>query len=155
MAENIPVISDYEKEKAPFNEVEKEAININVAVSYSLSKTMPISVKDYGFIEGCDFDISKDGKSISTFYKERDFSNTNFKQEFIEDPNAFGIPDLLWELHELVDTHIDNLKEELDMTRPYLNTLSEEKLKAQIKHYERVKEACDKWHVDDFEVICE
>lgn len=54
--------------RAPYNEIENPAVEIDVKVNITLSKTVKVKVQDYDIEEGTD----EDG-----YYCDRDFSATN------------------------------------------------------------------------------
>lgn len=141
---------------APWNQQDnQEPIEVECCVSYCLSKTMPITVSDYQLSEEYDADVDDDGHGYCNRWVEKNFENTDLVTEFNNDSKAIGIPTLLKELQNLAENHIEELKEELDLLRPSLKTLTQTKIKREIKHYEAILEASKGWTEDSLDICPE
>lgn len=98
MKDNYPILSQSEERMAPWNQKDQEPIKVDCCVSYCLSKSMPVIIKNYDVIDG-----------------EESFDNTNFINEFNNDEKAFSLTSLLSELHHLSEEKINRLNDELTM----------------------------------------
>lgn len=86
---------------------------------------------------------------FNVFYNEGFESLTD---AVMSNSSIYTISDLLKILYDLADDKIEQLKDELDLIKIPLDTLSENKIKKEIAKYTRIKECCS-WSVDDWEVI--
>ena len=141
---------------APWNQQDnQEPTEVDCCVSYSLSKTMPVTITNYQLLEEYDADVDDEGHGYCNRWIEKDFDDTDFIAEFNNDNKAIGIPTLLEELQSLAENHIEDLKEELDLLKPSANTLTENKIKREIKHYESILKASKGWIVNELDVCQE
>lgn len=154
MSNNYPMGAEYSP-SCPWNKSEPKPVKVDCCVSYSLSKSMPVNVTDYNVSEDYESEVDDEGHRYCNKIQENDFDNTNFIEEFKNDDEAIGIPTLLSYLEELSDEKIESLKEELNMMKPSLGTLTEHKIKKEIKHYESILKACKGWIVDELDVCQE
>lgn len=154
MSNNYPMGAEYNS-SCPWNQSDPKPVEVDCCVSYSLSKSMPVNVTDYNVSEDYESEVDDEGHRYCNKIQENDFDNTNFIEEFKNDDEAIGIPTLLSYLEELSDEKIESLKEELNMMKPSLGTLTEHKIKKEIKHYESILKACKGWIVDELDVCQE
>ena len=135
MKDNYPILSQSEEHIAPWNQKDPEPIKVDCCVSYCLSKSMPVIIKNYDVIDG-----------------EESFDNTNFINEFNNDEKAFSLTSLLSELHRLSEEKINRLNDELTMMYS-----SEDKsvINKELEYYKNISKATQGWIIDDLDVTME
>lgn len=134
MKDNVPVLTQCQQKDAPWNQTDPEPIEVDCCVSYCMSKSMPITVKNYS---------DNDGKYS--------FEDTNFIDEF-SDSNAMGLTSLLAELLKLSEERVATLEDELTLTS---SSATRKQIQREIMHYMNVSKASEGWIVDDLDVEIE
>lgn len=137
---------------APYNQSDPEPVEVDCCVSYSLSKSMPIKIQNYSVSEEYESDIDDEGHRYCHKFKENNFDDTNFIEEFKNDNEAIGIPTLLKELQKLVKERVKELTDKFNLTKSYN---LRQKIRKQINHYESILQATKNWTVDDLDVCQE
>lgn len=135
MKDNYPILSQSEEHIAPWNQKDSEPIQIDCCVSYCLSKSMPVTIKNYDVING-----------------ENSFDNTNFINEFNNDEKAFSLTPLLAELHNLSEEKISILNDELTMM---YSPEGKSVINKELEYYKNISKAAQGWIVDDLDVTME
>lgn len=135
MKDNYPILSQSEEHIAPWNQKDPEPIQIDCCVSYCLSKSMPVTIKNYDVING-----------------ENSFDNTNFINEFNNDEKAFSLTSLLAELHNLSEEKINRLKDELTMM---YSPEGKNVINKELEYYKNISKAAQGWIIDDLDVTME
>lgn len=125
---NYPEGTDYAD--APWNECVKEAIEVDVVISQSLSKSTKIKVSNYEVEETADYDGNRVIKDV--IY---DFTNSNLKEEYKS--QQYTIEELLEHLKVYLAEDIAYRPKD----DPKLHTL------------QILLESCEGWLVDETEVI--
>ena len=134
MKDNVPVLTQCQEKDAPWNQEDPAPVQIDCTVCYCMSRSMPVKVEHYSMEEG-----------------EPVFTDTNFIQEFVQDPCAFGIPTLLKVLVSLAKERIEKLKD--IKTLKYVSKgFNERDVDSFIKFYQNVIKATEGWIVDDLDV---
>lgn len=130
-----PEGAEYDR-NAPWNEEsDNEAIDVNITVSYSLSKNTSIPVHHYTSDEWVDYE-DETGHTISgCTYK---FDDTNFESEY-HNSKELGIPELLEILRNLAK------EKALEASMIYD--------KPSIEKWGNIRKSCEDWIVDDFTVV--
>lgn len=151
MKDNYPMGAALDP-SAPYNQSDPEPVEVDCCISYSLSKSMPVKVHNYSVSEEYESDIDDEGHRYCHKFKENNFDDTNFIEEFKNDDIAIGIPTLLKELKKLSQEAIDLYKENLGIIsdQSYI-----ELFKKKIKHYECLIKASEGWIVDELDVCQE
>lgn len=151
MKDNYPMGAALDP-SAPYNQSNPEPVEVDCCVSYSLSKSMPVKVQNYNVSEEYESDIDDEGHRYCHKFKENNFDDTNFIEEFKNDNAAIGIPTLLKELKKLSQEAIDLYKEKLGIIsdKSYI-----ELFKRKIKHYEYLIKSSEGWIVDELDVCQE
>lgn len=135
MKDNYPILSQSEEHIAPWNQKDPEPIQIDCCVSYCLSKTIPVTIKNYDVIDG-----------------ENSFDNTNFINEFNNDEKAFSLTSLLAELHNLSEEKISRLNDELTMM---YSPEGKSVINKELEYYKNISKAAQGWIIDDLDVTME
>lgn len=135
MKDNYPTLSQSEERMAPWNQKDPEHIQIDCCVSYCLSKTIPVTIKNYDVING-----------------ENSFDNTNFINEFNNDEKAFSLTSLLAELHNLSEEKINRLNDELTMI---YSPEGKSVINKELEYYKNISKAAQGWIIDDLDVTME
>lgn len=135
MKDNYPTLSQSEERMAPWNQKDPEPIQIDCCVSYCLSKTIPVTIKNYDVING-----------------ENSFDNTNFINEFNNDEKAFSLTSLLAELHNLSEEKISRLNDELTMM---YSPEGKSVINKELEYYKNISKAAQGWIVDDLDATME
>lgn len=135
MKDNYPILSQSEEHIAPWNQKDPEPIQIDCCVSYCLSKSMPVTIKNYDVING-----------------ENNFDNTNFINEFNNDEKAFSLTSLLAELHNLSEEKINRLNDELTMM---YSPEGKNVINKELGYYKNISKATQGWTIDDLDVTME
>lgn len=151
MKDNYPMGAALDP-SAPYNQSDPKPVEVDCCVSYSLSKSMPVKIHNYSISEEYESDIDDEGHRYCHKFKENNFDDTNFIEEFKNDGTAIGIPTLLKELKKLSQEAIDLYKEKLDIIsdQNYIKSFKEK-----IKHYECLIKASEGWIVDELDVCQE
>lgn len=153
MKDNYPMGAALDP-SAPYNQPNPEPIEVDCCVSYSLSKSMPVKVRNYSTSKEYESDIDDEGHRYCHKLQENNFDNTNFIEEFKNDNNALGIPTLLQELQRLSGEKIEQLRTEGLMLDE--NDKKEEKrILKQIKYYQAIQKASENWTIDELDVCQE
>ena len=97
-------------------------------------------------------DIDDEGRRYCHKFKENNFDDTNFIEEFKNDDEAIGISTLLKELQKLASERIAELHIEKCM---YKGVRSKEEVLKELKHYQVILEASQGWIIDDLDVCQE
>lgn len=135
MKDNYPILSQSEEHIAPWNQKDPEPIKVDCCVSYCLSKSMPVTIKNYDIIDG-----------------EESFDNTNFINEFNNDEKAFSLTSLLTELHRLSEEKINRLNDELTMM---YSPEGKNVINKELGYYKNISKATQGWTIDDLDVTME
>ena len=135
MKDNYPILSQSEEHIAPWNQKDPEPIKVDCCVSYCLSKSMPVTIKNYDIIDG-----------------EESFDNTNFINEFNNDEKAFSLTSLLTELHRLSEEKINRLNDELTMM---YSPEGKNVINKELRYYKNISKATQNWIIDDLDVTME
>lgn len=135
MKDNYPTLSQSEERMAPWNQKDPEPIQIDCCVSYCLSKTIPVTIKNYDVING-----------------ENSFDNTNFINEFNNDEKAFSLTSLLAELHNLSEEKINRLNDELTMM---YSPEGKSVINKELEYYKNISKAAQGWIIDDLDATME
>ena len=135
MKDNYPTLSQSEEHIAPWNQKDSEPIKVDCCVSYCLSKSMPVTIKNYDIIDG-----------------EESFDNTNFINEFNNDEKAFSLTSLLAELHNLSEEKISRLNDELTMM---YSPEGKNVVNKELEYYKNISKAAQGWIIDDLDVTME
>lgn len=151
MKDNYPMGAALDS-SAPYNQSDPEPIEVDCCVSYSLSKTMPVKIQNYNTSEAYESDIDDEGHRYCHKFKENNFDDTNFTEEFKNDNTAFGIPALLTELQKLIKDRVKELTDNFNLTKSYS---VRQKIREQINHYESVLQASQNWTIDELDVCQE
>lgn len=141
-----------DNENAPWNQSAPDPIDVDCCVSYSLSKSMPISVSDYTIINEYDSDIDDDGRSIYAEYDTPNFEDTDFEEDFRNDSYAMGIPELLNHLQNLCIEKIEKLQDEHSLAT---EKSTKDSIRRQIDSYSTILEASKGWSIDELCVVPE
>lgn len=135
MKDNYPILSQSEERMAPWNQKDQEPIKVDCCVSYCLSKSMPVTIKNYDIIDG-----------------EESFDNTNLIEEFDNNNKVCSLDFLLAELHNLSQEKINRLEDELSITQtPTAKAIVQKEL----NHYKIISKATQGWIIDDLDVTME
>ena len=135
MKDNYPILSQSEEHMAPWNQKDQEPIKVDCCVSYCLSKSMPVTIKNYDVIDG-----------------QNNFDNTNLIEEFDNNNKVCSLDFLLAELHNLSQEKINRLEDELSITQtPTAKAIVQKEL----NHYKIISKATQGWTVDDLAVTME
>lgn len=137
---------------APYNQSDSKPVEVDCCVSYSLSKSMPVKIQNYNTSEAYESDIDDEGHRYCHKFKENNFDDTNFTEEFKNDNTAFGIPALLTELQKLIKDRVKELTDNFNLIKSYS---VRQKIREQINHYESVLQASQNWIVDELDVCQE
>ena len=151
MKDNYPMGAALDP-SAPYNQSDPEPVEVDCCVSYSLSKSMPVKIQNYSTSEEYESDIDDEGHRYCHKFKENNFDDTNFIEEFKNDDAAIGIPTLLKELQKLVKERVKELTDKFNLTKSYN---LRQKIRKQINHYESILQATKNWTVDDLDVCQE
>ena len=122
---------------APYNQVEPEEVEVNVAISQTLSRSAKILVTDYTANEWENVEPDDEGVFFITREVEYDFSNSDLKGAYEE--QEYTIPKLL-----------DYLKTYLiaDIANCNIDSCKKQKL-------QHILDCCEGWEVDETEVVKE
>lgn len=135
MKDNYPILSQSEERMAPWNQKDQEPIKVDCCVSYCLSKSMPVTIKNYDVIDG-----------------QNNFDNTNLIEEFDNNNKVCSLDFLLAELHNLSQEKINRLEDELSITQtPTAKAIVQKEL----NHYKIISKATQGWIIDDLDVTME
>lgn len=123
---------------APWNDtsVHQDPVKADVMVSYSMSKSTVIETDDY-----IEEPIEDEDSCIAVGCN---LDNTNWEEAFNSDPNALGIPDLLSILEEHATVQYLIYKDALELNP------NDKQAQRLVRKYERIRKACQEWHVDEF-----
>lgn len=133
---------------APYNQPgDPDPIDVEVAVSYSMSRNFTISVANYSMEVDEDCDIDDEGHSYCHMIETPDFSDTNLEEEFKDNEETLGIPQLLSELQTLVEEKLESVKNLPEVTAG--DKYSKKKL---IKKYQNILESSKDWIEDELDV---
>lgn len=154
MKDNYPMGAALDP-SAPYNQSDSEPVEVECCVSYSLSKSMPVKIQNYSTSEEYESDIDDDGQRYCHKFKENNFDDTNFIDEFKNDSEALGIPTLLMELQNLCKETIEVRKRQIEMTKNVDGYEYIKKLKKDIQHYELLIKASEGWTIDELDVCQE
>lgn len=127
MNENTPTLTQSQEQSAPWNDEEKEPVNMEVTVSMSISKTLKVPVSDYKVLS---YEKDEYGERVANI----DTSNCNLVEAV---KNNIGLPD---ELAEYLRHWFSALKTK-GVNIP--------------KEWYVILDDCSDWTVDDFEVVPE
>lgn len=147
MKDNYPTLTQSQQREAPWNQVELPPTTVDCCVSYCMSKSMLVTVENYGAPIVLD-----DAFGNKEDIPEYNFENTNFINEFENDGNAIGIPTLLAELQNLCMEKIERLRDEIDLT---YTPEGKKKVRREMAHCLSILNASRDWIVDDMDVIKE
>lgn len=117
---------------APWNREDPEAVDVNVCVSVSMSRSTTISVDDYEAIEWADSDIDEDGRIYHSKGIDYDFSNCNLNEAYSQ--QEFSPIELIEILQE------------------YLKADMEGAFHTEGKRAKIILSACQGWTTDELEV---
>lgn len=135
MKDNYPILSQSEERMAPWNQKDQKPIKVDCCVSYCLSKSMPVTIKNYDVIDS-----------------QNNFDNTNLIEEFDNNNKVCSLDFLLAELHNLSQEKINRLEDELSITQtPTAKAIVQKEL----NHYKIISKATQGWTVDDLAVTME
>lgn len=151
MKDNYPMGAALDP-SAPYNQSDSKPVEVDCCVSYSLSKSMPVKIQNYNTSEAYESDIDDEGHRYCHKFKENNFDDTNFTEEFKNDNTAFGIPALLTELQKLIKDRVKELTDNFNLTKSYS---VRQKIREQINHYESVLQASQNWTIDELDVCQE
>lgn len=135
MKDNYPILSQSEERIAPWNQKDPEPTQIDCCVSYCLSKSIPVTIKNYDVIDG-----------------ENSFDNTNFIDEFNNDEKVLSLTSLLAELLHLSEEKINRLNDELTMM---YSPEGKNVINKELEYYKNISKAAQGWIVDDLDVTME
>ena len=135
MKDNYPILSQSEERMAPWNQKDSEPIKVDCCISYCLSKSMPVTIKNYDVIDG-----------------QNNFDNTNLIEEFDNNNKVCSLDFLLAELHNLSQEKINRLEDELSITQ---TSTAKAIVQKEINHYKIISKATQGWTVDDLAVTME
>lgn len=137
---------------APWNQLgENSPVNVDVIVTYCLSKRCKIPVTNYELIKTSDSEIDEEGHLYSVVSVEPDFSETNLEEEYAKDGvNNYSIGSLLNTLESLINEKLNTLSLIIPQTE-------EERLdkKWAIDHYSTVLKSTIGWQTDSFNISFE
>lgn len=151
MKDNYPMGAALDP-SAPYNQSDPEPVEVDCCVSYSLSKSMPIKIQNYSVSEEYESDIDDEGHRYCHKFKENNFDDTNFIEEFKNDNEAIDIPTLLKELQKLVKERVKELTDIFNLTKSYS---VRQKIRKKINHYESILQASMDWTIDELDVCQE
>lgn len=151
MKDNYPMGAALDP-SAPYNQSDSKPVEVDCCVSYSLSKSMPVKIQNYNTSEAYESDIDDEGHRYCHKFKENNFDDTNFTEEFKNDNTAFGIPALLTELQKLIKDRVKELTDNFNLTKSYS---VRQKIREQINHYKSVLQASQNWTIDELDVCQE
>lgn len=151
MKDNYPMGAALDP-SAPYNQSDPKPVEVDCCVSYSLSKSMPVKIQNYSVSEEYESDIDDEGHRYCHKFKESNFDDTNFIEEFKNDDTAFGIPALLTELQKLVKERVKELTDNFNLTKSYS---VRQKIREKVNHYESILQASKDWVVDELDVCQE
>lgn len=154
MKDNYPIGAALDP-SAPYNQSDPEPVEVDCCVSYSLSKSMPVKVQNYSVSEEYESDIDDGGHRYCHKFKENNFDDTNFIEEFKNDSDALGIPILLRELQNLCKETIEVRKRQIEITKNVDGYEFIKILEKDIQHYELLIEASEGWIIDELDVCQE
>lgn len=153
MKDNYPMGAALDP-SAPYKQSDLKPVEVDCCVSYSLSKSMPVKIQNYSTSEEYESDIDDDGHKYCHKFKENNFDDTNFIEEFKNDDTAIGIPTLLKELQKLAEYKIEQLRTEGIMLDENDKKDSKEVVK-QIKYHQALIRAAEDWTIDELDVCQE
>lgn len=135
MKDNYPLLSQSEEHIAPWNQKDPAPTQVDCCISYCLSKSMPVTIKNYDIIDG-----------------QNNFDNTNLIEEFDNNNKVCSLDFLLAELHNLSQEKINRLEDELSITQtPTAKAIVQKEL----NHYKIISKATQGWTIDDLAVTME
>lgn len=135
MKDNYPILSQSEEHIAPWNQKDPKPTQVDCCVSYCLSKSMPVTIKNYDVIDS-----------------QNNFDNTNLIEEFDNNNKVCSLDFLLAELHNLSQEKINRLEDELSITQtPTAKAIVQKEL----NHYKIISKATQGWIIDDLDVTME
>lgn len=120
---------------APYNQVEPEEVEVEVAISQTLSKSTKILITDYTVNEWEDVETDNEGGFLRTGGVEYDFSDSDLKGAYNE--QEYTIPELLDYLKGYLIADIANCNKDKDK-------------KQKLQH---ILDCCEGWEVDETEVV--
>ena len=135
MKDNYPLLSQSEKHIAPWNQKDPKPTQVDCCISYCLSKSMPVTIKNYDVIDG-----------------QNNFDNTNLIEEFDNNNKICSLDFLLAELHNLSQEKINRLEDELSITQ---TSTAKAIVQKELNHYKIISKATQGWTVDDLAVTME
>lgn len=135
MKDNYPILSQSEERMAPWNQKNPKPTQVDCCISYCLSKSMSVTIKNYDVIDG-----------------QNNFDNTNLIEEFDNNNKVCSLDFLLAELHNLSQEKINRLEDELSITQtPTAKAIVQKEL----NHYKIISKATQGWIIDDLDVTME
>ena len=120
---------------APWNQSDPEPVEVEVAISQTLSKSTKILITDYTVNEWEDFEPDEKGRFYRTGGIEYDFSDSDLKGAYEE--QDYTIPELLDYLKAYLIADIADCDKESGK-------------KQKLQH---ILDCCEGWEVDETEVI--
>lgn len=140
---NLPIGADNNM-SAPYNEPRvPKPLEANVIVSQTFSKSIPIKVYHHILEEK-----TKDDEGCSFIERTIDEKEVDWKEEF-DSNDVYNISKLLDVLYAMADANIAS-------ARLLLTKCSEDKKSSyekRIAYYEKIKDSCLYWNLDDEEYI--
>ena len=134
---------------APWNQLgENTPVNVDVRVTYCLSRKCKIPVTNYELIKTSDSEMDEDGHLYSVVSVEPDFSETNLVEEYAkDDADNYSIDNLLKALELLSNENLNTLA----LIEP---KTEEEELhkKWAIDYYNAILKSTIGWQTDDFNI---
>lgn len=142
----------YNDPSAPWNDPgEQDPVDVDVCVSYSLSKPMTVGVTNYALDSWEDYESDGEGGYCHFGGTDYDFSNTNFTEEYNKDDSLYGIPELLNECKRLAEEKLQVL-----LRRAEVSSNGKTKnlnLRSEINNLKSIIQGCEGWTTDDLEVV--
>lgn len=141
---NLPIGADNDM-SAPYNEPRvPKPLEANVLVSQTFSKSIPIKVYHHILEQKM-----KDDEGCSFIERTIDEKEVDWKEEFDSNTDVYNISKLLDVLYAMADANITS-------ARLRLAKCSEAKKKhyeKRIAYYEKIRDSCLYWDLDDEEYI--
>lgn len=118
-----------------------EPMEVDVTVSYSISKTATIKTTDYIPEEWEEYEEGVRSGGIDANYE-----NTDWQRAFLEDTDTYGVTELLDILKVECDQHIKAL------LFLYEKTKDSKSIRKEINKWKHIKESCKGWEIDELVV---
>lgn len=125
----------YNDSNAPYNQVDSEAVDVEIYFNQTLSRIATVKTTDYVAEEWEDWEQDEEGHMLHSGGIAYDFSDTNFLKAY---------KDQELDILELLNYLKTYIKEDMDKTSPD---------SGKGKHLKRLLAACEGWEIIDEEAV--